>query len=99
VVGLGHATFSPNSSWRNDLSCTEPRECAGADFRQAGKLRRLRASDEGNTGKEADADSGLSDNAQPLAPCALAPTRRRVGVVHASKEKRGRGALAKAGGK
>ena len=82
--------------WGDDFSCAQPRECGGADFRQAGILRRLRASDEGNTGKEADANSGLSDNAQPLASCALAPARRRVGLVHATTHDYTRAALASA---
>ncbi len=56
----------------------------GADFRQGGGLRGLRARYAGDVGKEADADSGLSDNAQPLAPCAVAGARRRVGGVYAA---------------
>ncbi len=66
------------------------------DFRQGSRLRGLRASDERDAGKNADADSGLPDHAHPLAPRALAGARRRIGRVHAAAYHHARSALASA---
>ncbi len=84
----------PNCSWRDGFSRAEPNQCAGADFRQGSGLCRIRAGDVRDAVPQADADFGLPDNAQSLAPHTLAGAGRRIGGVHAPAHHNTRPALA-----